>query len=108
MMNNSQQHTALHWLVLLLVGSSIAFSTLHSHHDVEWNHSTQHADSEHCLTENTNVCPICGYLFNARVVNEPLGVELLKLPVTVAFSPASQRFDPFTGKPAGRSPPVID
>ena len=106
-MSNRPQHTPLHWLVLLLVGSSIAFSTLHSHHEVEWNHSTQHTDSEHCLTENTNVCPISGYLFNANVVDGPPRFELEKLSVTIVFLSASQQLDPFFGAPAGRSPPVI-
>lgn len=104
-MEKGRRNIKLQWLVLLLIGSSITFSTLHSHHEVEWNHSTQHVNSDHCLTQTTNVCPICGYLFNASTVNEAPRFLLEQLPVSVAYIAESQRVDPFIGKPAGRSPP---
>lgn len=104
-MEKSRKNITLQWFVLLLIGSSITFSTLHSHHEIEWNHSTQHTNSDHCLTESTNLCPICGYLFNGAVVKEASQFLLEQLPVNVAYTAESQRLDPFTGKPAGRSPP---
>lgn len=93
--------------MLVLVGASISFSTLHSHHDVEWNHTEKHTDSKHCITENTNVCPICGYLVNAAVPDSPRQALDENPCGLAAILSQSQLIDPFTGKPAGRSPPAI-
>jgi hypothetical protein len=46
-------------------------------------------------------------LFNANTVEKPLRTSLTELPITIACLSESQRLDPFSGEPAGRSPPSI-
>jgi|AntDeeMinimDraft_5_1070356.scaffolds.fasta_scaffold07495_3 hypothetical protein len=105
-MSFRNKNIASRWFVLLFVGMSITFSTLHSHHDVEWSHSTNTIQSDQCITETSNVCPICGYLFNANIVDTPTRFVLTERPVAVSFRSTSQYLNPFSGEPAGRSPPI--
>ncbi len=91
--------------MLILIGTSIVFSTLHSHHDIEWNHANHQTESGLCFTQNTNVCPISGYLFDAPLVEKPGAFELTELPIALTYYAESQRLDPFSGEPDGRSPP---
>lgn len=57
--------------LILLIGGSMIFSTLHSHHEVEWNHPERHLNTGTCLTSDTAVCPISGYLFKADFNPDP-------------------------------------
>lgn len=61
-------------LLVLMIGGSMVFSTLHSHHEVEWNHPERHLNTGTCLTSDTTVCPISGYLFKANFDANP-GVQ---------------------------------
>jgi len=58
---------SLFLLVLMSIGLTI--STLHSHHHLEWSHSSDFVDTGHCLTEDTTVCPISGYIFETDVLS---------------------------------------
>jgi hypothetical protein len=104
-MQKSKINTGLRWLVLLLIGTSISFSTLHSHHEVEWNHAEKHTDSEHCITQSTNVCPICGYLSNAEIADQQPTSLSLSAQGPVGTLSESQQLDSFSGTITGRSPP---
>lgn len=44
---------------------TLVFSTLHSHHHIQWEHPSDFADTGNCFTNDTTVCPISGYYFNA-------------------------------------------
>ncbi|MDZ7715473.1 MAG: hypothetical protein U5J95_04595 [Balneolaceae bacterium] len=46
---------------------SLVFSTLHSHHHIQWDHSGDIANTGNCFTKDTTVCPISGYLFQADI-----------------------------------------
>lgn len=50
-------------IFVLLIGMSLIFSTLHSHHHIQWDHPPELADTGHCITSDTTICPVCGYLF---------------------------------------------
>lgn len=45
----------------------LTISTLHSHHHLEWNHPENFADTGNCITSDTSLCPICGYLLHTDV-----------------------------------------
>lgn len=50
-------------LLLVLLSIGLTVSTLHSHHNLEWNHPPEYADNGgQCITTDETVCPICAYL----------------------------------------------
>ncbi|MBN2732628.1 MAG: hypothetical protein JXR26_09380 [Balneolaceae bacterium] len=106
-MFSSRKNNVASWLLLVFIGISITFSTLHSHHHLEWDHTDSHVDTGHCLVDNTNICPICGYLFNANTVERSSQQTPVKITGYVAIFSDSQQRDPFTGQPNGRSPPLL-
>lgn len=57
--------------MLLVISISLVFSTLHSHHHIQWDHSGDIANTGHCFTTDTTVCPISGYLFQADIAPAP-------------------------------------
>lgn len=98
---------AIRTLLLVLIGTSIIFSTLHSHGHMEWEHTDSNVDTENCLTKYTNVCPICGTHFEASFFDiSPLSVFQPVTEIAILQSD-SQLIDPFTGRQTGRSPPAI-
>lgn len=92
---------------ILLIGGSMVFSTLHSHHEVEWNHPERHLSTGHCLTTDSAVCPISGYLFKADFTGN-IGVEPHYLPEAIIISRTEQAGYSFTHLfDLGRSPPFV-
>lgn len=90
-----------------MVGTSISFTTLHSHHELKWNHAGHQADTGHCVTEDTNLCPISGYLFNADIAAKT-AVPALSVDMRRAGTAAeSQHEDPFSARRNARSPPAL-
>lgn len=59
-------------IFILLIGVSLTFSTLHSHHHIQWDHPEEFADTGHCITSDTTVCPVCGYLFKIDLTRPAL------------------------------------
>ncbi|MDZ7715470.1 MAG: hypothetical protein U5J95_04580 [Balneolaceae bacterium] len=60
-------HIVVGSLMLIVMSISLIFSTLHSHHHLQWDHPEDFAETGNCFTKDTTVCPISGYLFNADV-----------------------------------------
>lgn len=54
-------HILLGSLLLVLMSTSLTFSTLHSHHHIQWHHSEDFTDTGNCITADISICPICGY-----------------------------------------------
>jgi hypothetical protein len=60
-MKRKRLHILLGSLLLILLGGSMTFSTLHSHHHIQWHQSGDFADTGNCITKDVTVCPITGY-----------------------------------------------
>ena len=99
-------YNSIGWLMLLFISISITFSTLHSHHHLELDHTDSHVNTGHCLVDDTNTCPVCGFLFNADVAGQQNQIKTEKPGGFVAIFSESQLKDPFTGQRTGRSPPA--
>lgn len=106
-MIRSKLHTLLGIFVALFVGVTLSFSTLHSHQHISWDHPPEMADTGHCLTEDTTVCPIGAYLFDpitpanssAEIIPQQKEVETETPPKVVT--------DHFSVVITGRSPPFL-
>lgn len=62
-------HIIFSSFLLILMSSSLTFSTLHSHHHIEWHQSGDFADTGNCITKDTTICPISGYHLKNDVPN---------------------------------------
>lgn len=106
-MKRNVRYTVFGFMMLITMSISLVFSTLHSHHHIEWDHPADFADTGNCITKDTTVCPISGYLYNADIV--------VSTPVKYDF-PAYKLFDEYK-TPAflksndspvlGRAPPAL-
>jgi len=56
----------------MLIGIGLSISTLHSHHHYHWNHSPDSPHAHQCLTVDTTVCPVAGYIFETDVLSKAL------------------------------------
>ena len=106
-MKKTDSNIVVRWLVLLVIGTSISFSTLHSHHEIKWNHFVHQTDSGQCFVENTNLCPICGYLFNAQTVDSQKASSPVIFAEYLAFYSEAIEHDFLIDQPNGRSPPAL-
>lgn len=93
--------------LLMLTSIGLTISTLHSHHHLEWNHSSGFTDTGHCISKDTTVCPIAGYIFETEVLSaSQSGVILFSVKeiVTEKNNPID---DASTVVTRGRSPPAL-
>lgn len=60
-MKKGKTHIISGSLLTLLLGASLTFSTLHSHHHLQWQHSDDYTETGNCITADTTLCPVCGY-----------------------------------------------
>lgn len=94
-------------LMLIFMGSSLTFSTLHSHHHIQWHHSGEFTDTGNCITADISICPICGYHVTNDFPDSSAPESDLRLEASLEegadlFLPKTPlRFD------EGRSPPAV-
>ncbi|SMO68317.1 hypothetical protein [Fodinibius sediminis] len=93
--------------LLLLTGIGLTITTLHSHHHLEWNHSSDFTDTGHCISSDTTVCPISGYLFETEILSPSSSADAFfnvenKVSETTHFAVPT-----YLVVDRGRSPPVI-
>lgn len=104
-MKRKQLHTIFSFLILALISASLTVSTLHSHNHIEWHHPKKHINTDHCLTVDSTVCPICANLLKADFSPK---IEADYTPVIfekVHTSPETAVLEGFTPALPGRSPP---
>lgn len=53
--------------LLMLMGIVLTASTLHSHHNLDLHKSNDFANTGHCFTSETTLCPICAHLIKTDV-----------------------------------------
>ena len=106
-MKRQTSHTILGWLMLVFIGTSMTFSTLHSHHHIKWDQTQPFANTGHSFTDNSTLCPICGYLFNANIGGSSPTAQLEYTSEFISFFSSSQQIAPFSGQLNGRSPPAL-
>lgn len=106
-MNHRKIHIILGFLLLMLMGTSLTFSTLHSHHHLQWHHSEDYTETGNCITKDTTLCPICGYHIKTGLPEFNSGkTELYVQSRVVAFCPSISLERPHLPV-EGRSPPSI-
>lgn len=106
-MRLNKKNNKLSWLLLILIGTSISFTTLHSHHHLKWDHVKSHADTGHCLVENSNLCPIDGYLFGAQTVEPQSHSTIITWVGYVVTISDGVHYTAPTGRPTDRAPPYF-
>lgn len=91
----------------MLLGISISFSTLHSHHNLELHNSSEFADTGHCITSDDTLCPICANLIEPDFlsVNES-GTTFFKAEKLIILADDNERLGSVIIN-RGRSPPVL-
>lgn len=106
-MSKRRLYTFLSFAIMLVVSMNLVISTLHSHHHLEWNHPESFADTGNCITKDTTLCPICGYILQGNT-SPSLDVEqnFNSYSTAVKFdensAPATHYFPVL-----GRSPPSL-
>lgn len=94
-------------IFVLLIGMSLTISTLHSHHHIQWDHPEEFADTGHCITSDTTVCPVCGYLFKVDLT-PPVSSQIPEFDPEVIAEPVLPAVkNPHLFHTRGRSPPAL-
>ena len=94
-------------LLLMLTCIGLTISTLHSHHHLEWNHSQDFPDTGHCISVDTTVCPITGYIFETDVLSASNTGTTFFESVELTITNDIHRYDSAIHVDRGRSPPTL-
>lgn len=93
--------------LLMLTGMGLTISTLHSHHHLEWSHSSDFTDTGHCVSKDTTVCPIVGYIFETEVLSASHSGDIFFSVKEIITEEYLQIGHAFTFANRGRSPPAL-
>jgi hypothetical protein len=93
--------------LVALMGLGLTVSTLHSHHHLEWHQSTDFAETEHCISKDTTVCPISGYIFETEILSTSHSGKIFFSVEKIITGKDFQINDYSTFIIRGRSPPVL-
>lgn len=95
------------FLLIMLLGISLSFSTLHSHHNLELHNSSEFADTGHCITSDDTLCPICANLIEPDLlsINESGTTFFNTVEQIILIDDNKQSDSVITNR--GRSPPVL-
>lgn len=93
--------------LVALMGIGLTVSTLHSHHHLEWHQSSDVAETEHCISKDTTVCPISGYIFETEILSTSQSGKVFFSVEEIITGKDFQINDYSTFVTRGRSPPVI-
>ena len=93
--------------LLMLVSMGLAISTLHSHHHLEWNHSQDFPDTGHCLSVDTAVCPITGYIFETDILADSHTGKTFFESTEIIIKDDFRLHDSSISANRGRSPPAL-
>lgn len=105
-MIRSKVNIVLSSFLLILMSSSLTFSTLHSHHHIQWHQNKDFADTGNCLTKDVTICPICGYHLKNDFPNPNAFTVTLKADGTVVESEVIILSEAPRPVDQGRSPPL--
>lgn len=94
-------------LLIMLLGISLSFSTLHSHHNLELHNSSEFADTGHCLTADYTLCPVCANLIEGDIpsINES-ETTFFRTEEQIIFTDDNKQSRAVVVN-RGRSPPVL-
>lgn len=94
-------------LLTMLIGVSLAFSTLHSHHNLKLHNSSEFADTGHCITSDNTFCPICAHLIEADLPSlHDADNAFFKAKQQISYTADDSRSGVVITN-RGRSPPVL-
>ena len=94
-------------LLLVLTGIGLTISTLHSHHHIEWSHAPDSPDTGHCISVDTTVCPITGYIFETDILSDSNSGATLFESAELTITDDIRRYDSAIAVNRGRSPPAL-
>lgn len=94
-------------LLLALTSIGLTITTLHSHHHLEWTHTSDFSDTGQCLTIDTTHCPITGYIFETEVLATSHSSDIFFRVEEIVTEQSIQVDDHSTLVHRGRSPPVL-
>lgn len=106
-MKQSKLHIALGILVTLIIGITLTFSTLHSHHNLELHNSSEFADTGHCFTDDNTVCPICANLIKPDLLSDVESDDSFLKPEAQIILADEKKQSVLFYLNSGRSPPVL-
>ncbi len=94
-------------LLILLLGISLSFSTLHSHHNLKLHNSSEFADTGHCITSDDTLCPICANLIEGDIpsINE-YETTFFRTEEQIIYTDDNKQSRSVVGN-RSRSPPVL-
>lgn len=93
--------------LLMLTSIGLTISTLHSHHHLEWNHPSDFTDTGHCISTDTTVCPIVGYIFETEVLSASQSGDIFFSVKEIITEKRYLIDDHSTVVNRGRSPPAL-
>ena len=91
----------------MLMSIGLTISTLHSHHNLELHNSADFADTGHCLTSDTTLCPICAHLVQSDVPSHDGAFTVFRNVEEVLLATIDLKGASPSVVNTGRSPPFI-
>ncbi|WP_138429982.1 hypothetical protein [Fodinibius saliphilus] len=63
------------WSLVAFVALGLTISTLHSHHELQWDHHHPEdtTDTGNCISQDESHCPICGIFLKSNLPNPSSG-----------------------------------
>lgn len=106
-MEQNKLHIVVGFFVASLIGVTLTFSTLHSHHNLELHNSSEFADSGQCITDSDILCPICAHLIQSEDVTSGTATTSFIVVNNVTKLPSTETDTKFYFPTKGRSPPTL-
>jgi len=91
--------------LLMLMSIGLTISTLHSHHNLDLHNSADFADTGHCLTSDTTLCPICANLVQTDAPSHDQGTTAFRNVEKVTPTTSDRESSSPLVVNTGRSPP---
>lgn len=106
-MTKRRLHISIGFFLLMLMSIGLAISTLHSHHNLELHNSADFADTGHCITAETTLCPICANLVQTDVPTYNQAQTILQDVEKLSPATLEQKKSSVLVVHKGRSPPTL-
>lgn len=106
-MDQRKLHIVLGAMLASLIGVVLTFSTLHSHHNLDLHNSSEFADTGHCISADTTLCPICAHLVQSEDVTTSTSAVSFTIVNSVTEFTATETSTYFYFPNKGRSPPIL-
>lgn len=106
-MAQNKLHIVIGFFVASLIGVTLTFSTLHSHHNLELHNSSEFSDTGQCLTDSNILCPICAHLVQSKEITTDTSAVSFTVINKIVEHPFNKTNAVFYIPNQGRSPPAL-